>query len=396
MKRALLLATVFSWMVGCGGDDEKRLTAEIDGIVYLNGPVAGATVKLRRLTGTRLVEASTTTDADGRYRLTGLGVLGDMQLEVDVSGLPWTTADGQQGTYPDDVVLRSPVPDVDVPQRRRAHVTALTTLLVAIADARAGGAPDPAPLAVVDDFARWLTLDPVSTPFDAAPDGVPLGRRHALLLEAFVELAVGAADQAGVPPHGVISAPELLNALIDDAAGGMPPAFFDGRGADGALSLESGPGRYDLGEATLRSSYAAAVRRVLATERWADVPDREVADLLSSLSCASAPMFGACIGGQPTDTTVPVIGDVQPAAETTLVGAVEITMRADDPESGIASLTVSMPGDGAAPLPDLDDQPSVARVRLDTAAVGGPRLELVARAENRAGLVAEQRIGFPL
>ncbi len=396
MKRALLLATALSWVLGCGDDDEKRLTAEIDGIVYLNGPVAGATVKLRRLTGTRLVEASATTDADGRYRLTGLGVLGDMQLEVDVSGLPWTTAGGEQGTYPDDVVLRSPVPDVDVPQRRRAHVTALTTLLVAVADARAGGAPDPAPLAVVDDFARWLTLVPVSTPFDAAPEGVALGRRHALLLEAFVELAGGAADQAGVPAHGVISAPELLNALLEDAVGGTPAAFFDGRGADGALSLEAGPGRYDLSEATLRSSYAAAVRRVLATPRWSDVPDREVADLLASLAYGSAPMFGACVGGQPTDTTVPVISDVQPAAESPLVGAVEITVRADDPESGIAGLSLSLSGDGSEVLPDLDDQPSVARVRLDTAALGGPRLELLARAENRAGLVAERRIGFPL
>ena len=43
----------------------------------------------------------------------------------------------------------------------------------------------------------------------------------------------------------------------------------DGRGADGALSLESGPGRYDLGEATLRSSYAAAMRRVLQSLPYA-------------------------------------------------------------------------------------------------------------------------------
>lgn len=401
--RLHLIAALGLWL-GCDDFEEvDEATSTIEGEVHFLGPVPGVRVLLYRGegVGTRpTYEAEAVTDDAGRYRFEGLTEPGDYVVVAELGEAPWRDPHtGAAGAYGPDLELRAPVEDLDHLETRVVQVTPLTTLLVAVAEALVpAGAEFPVREAHTG-FNAWLTFDPVRTPIGEPRTGLIEARRHRLVLEGFAVLAARAADVAGVRAGTTLTAEHLLEALVRDALGPTPPARFDGRGDAGPIVIERGPGGYALSPRTVRGELADAVQERLRTNRWSTLTEADIADLLHSLRCTPAPFLQSCEGDGGEDRTPPGIGEPVPAPETPVAGVVVIEVTATDPETGIRSLTLHrLAGDGPpVPLDDRDDRLGVVNVVLDTTVFPGhQRLEFEARAENRDGVSATRRFGYPL
>ena len=327
---------------------------------------------------------------------------GDFLVVVDLDGIAWRDAIGDgEGVFGPGDQLRTPIVDFDIDSRRDAHVTPLTTLLMAVADGLRLDNEEFAVVRALDSFVQHLGFDPVSTAVDRTRTRTLSDEvTHALVLDAFASVAERAAREAGTRPGAAISPPVLLAALLDDASGGTPPGRFDGIGREGPIRLLAGAGQYVLGPATLQSHWADAVLHVLGNvDRWEVIEIATVRPLLTRLRCSGASMFEPCeqtIG--PTDLTPPVFDTPEPPDGAEISGIVEIRVIASDPESGVSELTLAPLREDGRPLSpyrDRDDRSDVVEVVIDTMSIiGTAQLSLIAQARNGHDVVAALPLQF--
>lgn len=401
---AILIVALIGVSAGCDELDAGAVAAEVEGQAWFVGAVgAGATVRLHRTdaSGVRGEQLATTiTDAQGRFRFSGIGGIegeADLLVVVDLGGVPWVGPFGGSGVYDTDITLRAPVFAVASTARRQAIVTPFTTLAMAAVDARRV-AGRPRPLAsTFEAMAQHLTLSPIETPIDANGEALGAAGLHAALLDGFVGLAaqLGEASGAGA---AAFTAPHLLTVLLDDAAGASPPGRFDGLGPAGAVDVP-GPTATPLDADTLRGALVRALFALprLAPARWGFLEPRALSPLAATLTCSTSDLFPDCAPFEGVDDTPPIIEDPAPPTDEPLTGVARIEVTVRDPESGVRDVELE------ALTAGVDDAPAPAEAPLDGRFVfsidtrqvqGEARLELVVRARNHAGLVAELSLDY--
>lgn len=391
-------------LAGCDDLDAGVVAAEVEGQAWFVGPVgAGATVRLHRtdasgVSGEQV--ATTITDADGRFRFGGIGGIegeADLLVVVDLGGVPWVGPFGGSGVYDTDTALRAPVLAVASTGRRRVTVTPFTTLTMAAVDARRV-AGRPRPLAsTFEAMAQHLTLSPTDTSIDATSEALGAAGLHAALLDGFVGLAAQLGESSGAGA-AAFTAPHLLNLLLADAAGAAPPGRFDGLGPAGVVEVP-GPTAAPLDGDTLRGALVQALfalpRR--APSRWGFLEPRALSPLAAALTCSASDLFPDCVPFEGIDDTPPIIEDPAPPSDAVLNGVARVEVTVRDPESGVrqVDLVPLVEGDEGQPAPAEEPVDGRFAFRVDTRQVqGASRLELVVRARNHAGGLAERRLTY--
>ncbi|MCA9559527.1 MAG: hypothetical protein KC583_13280, partial [Myxococcales bacterium] len=404
LRCCVAFAALVAASAGCEALDTGTVAAAIEGQAWFVGPVgAGATVRLHRtdasgVTGEQV--ATTTTDADGRFRFASIaGIEGeaDLLVVVDLGGVPWAGPFGGSGVYDMGATLRAPVLAVASTARRQVTVTPYTTLVMAAVDARRV-AGRPRPLApTVEAMAQHLTLSPNESPIDATGEALGAAGLHAALLDGFVVLAAQLGEASGAG-GAAFTAPHLLNLLLEDAAGAAPPGRFDGSGPAGVVEVR-GPTATPLDDSTLRGALVQALFALprLAPTRWGFLEPRALSPLAATLTCSTSDLFADCAPFEGVDETPPIIEDVAPPTDSALSGVAEIEVTVRDPESGVSAVALEALTAGVDSPPAPDEVPLDGRFvfRLDTRQVQGEaRLELVVRALNHAGLVSEVALDY--
>jgi hypothetical protein len=394
---------------GCGGDGGGDAT-ELDGVVWITGPVDGAVVTAYQLVdGARTTTlATTTTGADGAWHL-AVGVAYE-HLELEARGGAYTEATGGRVVLDAGDPLRGLALAVE-PGEHRAGVaiTPWSHLVVALADARlAAGRAANANAAL--DGARGLIrdhldLDPTQTPIAdlAATAGSPTPAvRHALSLAGLAQLADQIARAAGLTVQDV-NAATALGVLAADA--GSAEALFDGNadtlviGPACALPpacTERGDGCHadcTVYANTLRSRLALAIAGYLQRgENATGLVREDVQSWLEHLADHDPREPGgapALFGGapEPLDAGGPLITWLAPAAGAVVARALAIDVVAADP-LGVAAITVAAVGESAAPIADTDARAEVFAGALDTTGVADGALTLRATATDEQGNTA--------
>jgi len=374
--------------------------AELTGVVWCGGPLAGARVQVWQLVsrdGRRgALLGETTSDAGGGFTVR-VDCLHTCELAVE-GGTYAEVAGGP--ARPLTSPLRGVVLDV-APGEQRAVVTVspLSHLLFALAEGRVASGADGNRVDALhrarDLLAGHLGFDPTATAVAdlARPaTGLTPAVRHALALAGF-------SRQAGLIVEEGLAADttsEVLAAkLAEDAAGdarfeGDGDTLFVGAACPPPPGCDArGPGcrsRCAIHCNTLRAVYGGAIRAYLTDHPATTLTPATVATWVEQLRTADQPeLFGAGCPPEPFDALGPALtwlapaGDGQPVA-----GALAVEVVAADP-IGVASLTVAATGPVARAIADTDPTPERFAGALDTAGLPEGPLTLTATALDRDG-----------
>lgn len=411
MKRLAPWA-LLACLVACTEDDTPRSRlGTIDGRAWFIGPIEGApvTVHLSDAAGTDLGRvAEGTTEADGRFYFDGLDQESHYRVRVDLSGLAWATSQAA-GAFASGVYLETTTGLIEPYAReesrrvRQVSATPITTLVMAIGEARRSvNRESPLPEALLDAQV-WLGFDPHLTAIGPRDGAVDDSVRHTLLLDAFDALANHISKTVGIQAGTTFNPPDLLRILLDDARGLDPAGLFDGRGTDGPLVIEEGARNYAVTEDVLQAALSEVVvqltdEEVNPTSPWIRLTGRDVSDLISRLACSRSDLFPSACKDERTDGTPPQLTTVDPEVTEELSGERTLTLRYHDDESPIAQVTLErLDGPDGQVVRAYEAEPlgqDSFSFQIDTReVVGESTLYLQTRAINDAGLVSAR---YPL
>lgn len=387
------------------GTDVKFADGHLHGVALVAaGPIAGGTVRaytVDEATGTRSeqpVGEALTADT-GTWDL-DVGVATGT-LVVEVSGGRYDEASsGERVVLDDDVFLRGAVTHFAANEDRAGVVVSpLTTLATSFGEARLAAQKELTAEAAFDSayeiIGRHFCDVAIGTTVPSDPTKATMAQptedvRYGLCLGGFSMLARQIADLSGLSTNSINTA-SVVRLLARDLA--SAEALFDGRAADGAISLGTCP--LPMGcttdcdtvctfdSNTARADLALAILTFLNSSRNATgLRYADTEGMVTAVAEDTDPeLFPTDEPPKPIDTAAPMITFVTPEDGDVVSSMMSIEVTATD-DTRVASLVVII---GGTALPDTDPAPERFTGAFNTQLVGDGPLTIQADAEDAVG-----------